>query len=254
MFRVLGIVRKLLPNNSLVNVDSYDNFNFVKLKTHLHLLKIYEVIYEQLEVIEDEYNLKSFDNLLCIVNIKLAIYRMQHLLDLNSKKKINKFQLQNLFVLHNFLQQIVLDDVMIKIQLGENTLDEILDVMIRAAQLTYPKMPKCSICEDNILFLLLYVMIIVIFFKLFSLTLTRIMSSFCQPAHFKSYCAISMMPLDIYTSYKCPFCKCRVHTELEKEMNVLYCPYCDIPLNFQQFDNCNSDVLTVDGVKDLVVT
>lgn len=260
------MVRKQLPNTHLLKVENIDNSSFLKLKTYMHLIKICEVIYEQLEVVEDEYNLESYDTLLCIVNLKLAIYRMQHVLDLNSKKQINKFQLQNLFVLYNFFQQVILDDVITKIQLGENSLDEILDVMTRAAQLSYPKMPKCTICEDNILFLL-FIEIISNIFNYFSLILTRIISSLCQPVHFTSYCAISMMQLDIYSSYKCPFCKCRVHTELKKEMDILYCPYCDVPLNFHEFErkittnkvnlsckeDCSTEVLAIDVVEDEAV-
>lgn len=44
------------------------------------------------------------------------------------------------------------------------------------------------------------------------------------------------MPLHITPGYKCPFCKCVVHKEMDKEYHPIFCPYCDIPMKRRHFD------------------
>lgn len=39
-----------------------------------------------------------------------------------------------------------------------------------------------------------------------------------------------MMPIFLVPAYKCPFCKALAHKEIEKEEDVIFCTYCDIPM------------------------
>lgn len=61
--------------------------------------------------------------------------------------------------------------------------------------------------------------------------LLRLLDSSCLPNHFETRCALTMMPLNSNSAYKCPFCKIRFHVNLENEVNVLFCPYCDIAMD-----------------------
>lgn len=43
-------------------------------------------------------------------------------------------------------------------------------------------------------------------------------------------CAISRMQITGVPTYKCPFCSCLIHKEMEAYLPVMSCPYCDVPL------------------------
>lgn len=45
-----------------------------------------------------------------------------------------------------------------------------------------------------------------------------------------------MMQVDINEGYICPVCKCRIHSELEKEFDILLCPYCDSTLDLLKLE------------------
>ncbi|KAK9878007.1 hypothetical protein WA026_020219 [Henosepilachna vigintioctopunctata] len=40
-----------------------------------------------------------------------------------------------------------------------------------------------------------------------------------------------MMQIFLIPGFKCCFCKCVAHPEIAKEMDVVTCPYCDIPMD-----------------------
>ncbi|KAJ8985117.1 hypothetical protein NQ317_012767 [Molorchus minor] len=48
------------------------------------------------------------------------------------------------------------------------------------------------------------------------------------------------MPIFLVPTYKCPFCKVLAHKEIEKEEDVIYCPYCDVPMEVR---DVNENVL-----------
>ncbi|RZC36699.1 TFIIIC delta domain containing protein [Asbolus verrucosus] len=63
-----------------------------------------------------------------------------------------------------------------------------------------------------------------------------ITGSSCIPYHIDSRCAISLMPIYITPGYKCPFCKCVVSKEMDREYYPIFCPYCDVPMKRRCFD------------------
>lgn len=76
---------------------------------------------------------------------------MKYLLDLQHKKKITEFQLQNLFVLNNYLKEFVLQDMNMNLIETFRLSDKVKEVLLASNDLEYPEMPKCLVCNDNIL-------------------------------------------------------------------------------------------------------
>lgn len=65
---------------------------------------------------------------------------------------------------------------------------------------------------------------------IFSLTALPLAGSTCFPPHCDMRCAISLMQITGIPPYKCPFCACLIHKEMEKYLSKMSCPYCDVPL------------------------
>lgn len=40
-----------------------------------------------------------------------------------------------------------------------------------------------------------------------------------------------MMQIVVVPSHKCPLCQCVAHKEMEEEITVFVCPYCDVPMD-----------------------
>lgn len=65
----------------------------------------------------------------------------------------------------------------------------------------------------------------------FLTTLLQLIGVSCLPPHADSRCCFTMMPIFMVPSHKCSFCHCVAHREVEKELSIFICPYCDVPMD-----------------------
>ncbi|EEZ99572.2 hypothetical protein TcasGA2_TC001557 [Tribolium castaneum] len=210
--RVNCLQEKVFPWKGIDRNLNYDTLPLLKLKILRWIAKLSEKIYPMISRVE-EYHIKAYVLLNYAVDIKLAVQRMTKLLNIYfSEKKLSLFQMQSLDLLNFFLKEMVVKDVLTKANLGETFIDEIFNVVKIANELQYPPMPQCLWCGE------------------------KIIGSSCVPFHADSRCAISLMPLNLTPGYKCPFCKCVVSKEIDKEYYPIFCPYCDIPMKRRCFD------------------
>lgn len=121
---------------------------FIKLKVLLFLTKITEITYDQIQYL-DGADITSYDYILKIVNIKMAVYRILNLL--NQEKELSNFQYQSINILNNYLKDQILDGTIPKMNLNKKFGEEILDAVVRSNELEYPDMPECHYCKENIL-------------------------------------------------------------------------------------------------------
>lgn len=164
-----------------------------------------EVIYEQTGNINTLT--KSYEDVLQIFSIKMATSRILHLLKLyEAKDELTAFQLHNIYVLNSFLKQIVAEDWIIKLELGDSIINLLFNIILRANNVDYPSIPNCLRCDD------------------------RLMGITCQPAHFDMKCSISFMQIAKYPDIRCLLCGSIAHSEMEKEYDILMCPHCRIPM------------------------
>lgn len=56
------------------------------------------------------------------------------------------------------------------------------------------------------------------------------------------------MPTYIIPGYKCPFCKCIVCKEIDKEYYPIFCPYCDVPMKRRHFEKKSDTISAEDAV------
>ncbi|KAJ3661420.1 hypothetical protein Zmor_005815 [Zophobas morio] len=223
--RVTCLQEKVFPWKGIDPNLNYDTLPLLKLKILRWISKLSEKIYPMIARVE-EYHIKAYVLLNYAVDIKLAVQRMTKLLNVYfSEKKLSLFQMQSLDLLNFFLKEMVVTDVLTKANLGEVFVDEMYNVMKIANELQYPPMPQWTSCV---------------------------------PYHLDSRCAISLMPLHITPGYKCPFCKCVVSKDMDKEYYPIFCPYCDIPMKRRHFDKkykkTTDDTLEVTKLDDIVTS
>lgn len=151
---------------------------------------------------------KSYEDCCQIFNIKAAINRLLHLVDLHERKSVlTEFQLQNIIILRSYLKQIVGENWILKLELGSYTVNLLLNLLPRANQVDYYLLPNCCHCGE------------------------KLMGINCQPSHFDMRCSISFMQIIKYPDYKCLLCGSIAHSELEKEMDVITCLYCNVSMS-----------------------
>ncbi|XP_025830492.1 uncharacterized protein LOC108741769 isoform X2 [Agrilus planipennis] len=151
VLRLNGLVEKKLPCFGLPQNVDYDLFSLTKLKTYLWLAKASEMIIDKVLFI-NEYNIKTFDDIKMILKIKLTVKHMEDLFELyNKNKTLTKFQMNSLYLHNLFLKDVVYDNRLEKLGLGENTFDSITVALTKSNCFEYPEVPTCFICEENIL-------------------------------------------------------------------------------------------------------
>ncbi|KAI4470974.1 transcription factor iiic subunit delta n-term [Holotrichia oblita] len=113
------VLDKELPANiQSIDID-YDNMSLYKLKLLLFISKSLEAIAEQTGNIS--FISKSTEDIQQIVTIKLSIKRIGHLLKLQEcSSNLTEFQLHNIYVLNTFLKQIVVENWILKLELGNS--------------------------------------------------------------------------------------------------------------------------------------
>lgn len=137
-----------------INPDiNYSQLSLLKLKTLRLIAKLSEEVYNLVPRITN-YDIKPYILLHYMVDIKLAIERINNLLHLrNSGTELTKFQMQSIDVQNFFLKEMVVKDILTKLDVGEEFIDEIDHIMRIANELRYPQMPQCFWCGENILFI-----------------------------------------------------------------------------------------------------
>ncbi|CAH1170360.1 unnamed protein product [Phaedon cochleariae] len=202
--RLICMKEKQFPWSGIPPDINYDDLPLIKLKTLRLIAKMSEMVFNLIPVVTN-YEIKPFVILHYLVEIKLVIKRMKKLLSLLSSKKIlTEFQMRSLCVQNFFLKEIVVRDILPKANVGKRFIEEIRSVMELANELQYPDMMRCVWCGEKIL------------------------GPTCLPPHVDSRCSFSIMPILIMPAYKCPYCKCLAHKQIEKEEYPIICQYCDI--------------------------
>lgn len=133
------------------NTKSYSEFSLGKIKIYMHISKICSTIYDQQDTFINNINIQPYESLRYIFNVTLIIDRIKYLLKLKKEDNITEFQMQNLFLLNNYLKEYVLHDSQVNLLETFGMCKMIRETMTACNELEYPKMPICLICNDNIL-------------------------------------------------------------------------------------------------------
>ncbi|XP_018570513.1 uncharacterized protein LOC108910411 [Anoplophora glabripennis] len=206
MLRLLCLKDKRFPWLGIPAELDYDNLSLLKLKTLRWLAKLSEMVFNTVPVVKN-YDIKPYIILHYLVQIKLILKRLNGLLSKKqSGEELSLFQMRSIDIQNFFLKEMVVKNVLAKANVGRNFINEIKQVMRVANELRYPAMLHCVWCGE------------------------KIIGPVCLPPHADSRCSITMMPIYLVTSYKCPFCKALAHKEVGKEEDVIFCPYCDVPM------------------------
>lgn len=145
------MLEKKLPCDGLPAGLDYDKLSLIQLKTCLWLAQSSEMMYNKMYTIE-EYNILRYEEFKYIVQIKLAIDHMQHLLELIAEgTKLSEFHMQSLDIINMFLKEKICNDTIPNLGLGKNTIDELYEVISAVNELEYPPPPTCMWCKENIL-------------------------------------------------------------------------------------------------------
>ncbi|XP_044765214.1 uncharacterized protein LOC123321596 [Coccinella septempunctata] len=225
VLRMISLKEKKFPWEGIDNLD-YDKLTITQLKSLRLISKLSEKVYNIIPQIKG-YNIKPYILLHYLVTIQIVVQRMRRLLnDLCQGKQLSLFQMQSLDISNMYLKEMVLLKILEKCKVGERFVDDIIGVMELANELEYPDMPACFWCQE------------------------KIIGPNCLPPHKDSRCVISMMQIYLTPGYKCPLCGCVAHIEMEKEYDIVTCPYCDVPM-YERYSSKNvqnalekTDVLT----------
>lgn len=207
ILRLLCFKGKKFPWEKMDQNLDYDKLSLPELKALKQIAILSENIYATVPYIE-EYRFKAHILIHYLLTIKYVVKRMRKLLFIYSTSKdLTTFQLRSLDIQNMYLKEVVAKGILEKAQVGEQFIDDIIDVMEKANLIEYPPMPHCFWCGQ------------------------RIIGPTCIPPHADSKCVISMMPIMLIPGYKCEFCHCVAHPEIAKEMSIVICPYCDYPMD-----------------------
>lgn len=69
----------------------------------------------------------------------------------SSGEELSLFQMRSLDVQNMFLKEMVLKNVLSKLNVGVQVVNEIKEIVAVANELAYPDMPQCVWCGENIL-------------------------------------------------------------------------------------------------------
>lgn len=144
---------KRFPWIGLPSDLNHDDLSLLKVKTLRHIAKLSENVFSVVPRVQ-HYNVKPFILLHYLVEIKLVMARIRKLFSLVSNgKELTLFQLRSLDIQNFFLKDMVLKNVLPKMNVGSKIVTEMTELIEIANELEYPDMMQCVWCGENILLL-----------------------------------------------------------------------------------------------------
>lgn len=153
-FRLICLKEKRFPWIGLPSDLNHDDLSLLQLKTLRIIAKLSENVFNVVPRVQ-HYNIKPFILLHYLVEIKLVMARMKKLFSLVSNgKELSLFQMRSLDIQNFFLKEMVLKNVLPKMNVGSKIVSEMAEVIEIANELEYPDMMQCIWCGENILLLI----------------------------------------------------------------------------------------------------
>lgn len=144
--------KKLPAYNIETIMEMSESSSLIDLKTLAVLLRIFEMVYEQIYYLEDVDLKTPLEKVNFTLNTKLLVYRMQHLLEIKERRnELSEFQLQNLEILSTHLKEIVLRESC-KMESNPGLSEEVLEILSKTSLVEFKDPPVCYFCKQNILF------------------------------------------------------------------------------------------------------
>lgn len=151
---MICLKEKRFPWIGLPSNLNHDDLSLLQLKTLRLIAKLSENVFSVVPRVQ-YYNIKPFILLHYLLEIKLIIARMKKLFSLKSSgKELSLFQMRSLDIQNFFLKEMVLKNILPKVNVGLNVVKELTEVMEIANELHYPDMMQCIYCGENILLML----------------------------------------------------------------------------------------------------
>lgn len=183
-----------------------DNLSITKLKTYRLIAQISETVFSVIKRVVT-YEIKPYILLHYLVDIKLIIQRLTKLFkDRAEGKELSLFELRSIELQIFFLKEMVVGGVLSKAQVGTKFINEISHILAIANEIKYPDMIQCIFCGE------------------------KLIGSMCLPPHGDSRCVFTMMPIFLVPAYKCIICNSLAHNKVAEELERIFCPYCDYPM------------------------
>lgn len=100
-----------------------------------------------------KHNILKSQEFKTMIQLTSSLNHMKRLFVLYSKNggNIDEFHLQSLDLLNGYLKEIVADDVILKLGLGDDVIEDVYQAMRLANEISYPLPPICFLCQENIL-------------------------------------------------------------------------------------------------------